>query len=175
VRRLLEAINAIVESTVGRKLDYHALYPCSVATQAADGTLDLIPDDARIKGSGTSGIKLRHGLPGFVATVPAGARVLMGFEAGDPKRPYAMAWDAGSVTSVTFDGGSEDVARTNDLCGELYMDITSAPVEVLYYRSVGVGGPGVWLPVVTGAVGAPTPAIAGTPISIETGNTKLKA
>ena len=114
MRRLLEAINAIVESTVGRKLDYHALYPCTVATQAADYTLDLIPDDERVRGSGTSGIKLRHGLPGFVATVPTGARVLMGFEAGDPKRPYAMAWDVGSVTSVTFDGGTKSVGRIDD-------------------------------------------------------------
>jgi len=177
VRRLLEAINAIVEAAVGRRLDYHALYPCSVATQAADGTLDLIPDDARIKGTGLSGIKPRYGLPGFTAVVPAGTRVLLGFEAADPKRPYAALWDAGAVTTLTFDGGTEDVARTNDTtdAGWLYLDVA---VPALYYWAAD-SAPPVWQ-LVSSGVGPPgvPPPVLGTQIAnglITSGNTKLLA
>lgn len=171
--RLRESLEAIVEALVGRRLDYHALYPCTVASQASDGTLDLLPDDARIRGTGTSGIKLRHGLPGFTCTVPAGARVLMGFEAGDPKRPYAVAWDVGSVTSVTFDGGTEDMARTGDTAGELYVQVV-AGIPVLWYRSDEYLA-GAWTAVASGGATPPALPGMGTPVTIDSGNTKLKA
>jgi hypothetical protein len=154
------------------------LYPCSVATQAGDGTLDLIPDDERIKGTGLSGIKIRYGQPGWTATVPANTRVLLGFEAGDPKRPYAALWDAGAVTTLTFDSGTEDMARTNDSVGELYIDSVQWAANVLagtivaphlyYYQA------GAWVPVATGIIPPVAPGV-GTTLLIDSGNTKLKA
>src|SRR5690606_41518441 len=41
--------------------------------------------------------------------VPAGERVLLGFDSGDPAKPYAALWHAGQVTSVRV-GGAEAVA-----------------------------------------------------------------
>lgn len=172
--RLYDAVAALVEAIIGRRLDYHALYPSTVLRQAADGTLDLLPDDERMRGTGCQGIRIRHGLPGYTCTVPVATRVLLGFEAGDPKRPYAALWDAGAVTTITFDGGTEDVARTNDTTdnGELYIDVAAAPLLVHYYRQPG----GPWLPVTTG-VGPPIPPGIGSPVVgvIDSGNPKLKA
>ena len=171
--RLIDSLEAIIEAIVGRRLDYHALYPCTVASQAADRTVDLIPDDTRIKGSGQSGIKIRSGVPGFTFTVPAGTRVLLGFESGDPRRPYATLWDEGAVTETVYDGGTEDVARTGDTAGELYVQ-TIAGLPILWYRSDDYLA-GVWTAVVVGGAAPPAAPGIGTPITIDSGNVKLKA
>lgn len=112
---LRESLEAIIEALIGRRLDYHALYPCTVASQASDGTLDLLPDDARIRGTGTSGIKIRHGLPGTTVEVGAGTRVLMGFEAGDPSRPYAALWEAGDVDGIDIADAVAEVLRNGEI------------------------------------------------------------
>lgn len=88
---------------------YLCMYSATVVRQAADGTLDLLPDDLRLQSAGLQGVPIRHGLPGVTVEVPAGARVLLGFDSGDPARPYAALWHAGQVTSVQI-GGSEPVA-----------------------------------------------------------------
>lgn len=181
---LRDALADLVEAIVGPRIDRLALYPATVVSQAGDGTIDVLPDDAKVRGLGLSGLRLRYGLPGFVATVPALSRVLIGWEAGDPTRPYAMAWEAGAVTSVTFDGGTEDVARTGDSAGELIFDahaflmavgaggIVTDPI--LWYRSP--RGVGVWTPVVI-VWDSPLipPEPDGTPIIIDEGNAKLHA
>lgn len=108
------SLKAIVDRILGRRLDMLALYPCRVASQNSAGLLELTPDDDRIKGFGLQAVPIRHGLPGFTCRVPAGARVRVGFDAGDESRPFALLWDEGDVTSVTFDGGSAGVARVGD-------------------------------------------------------------
>jgi len=174
--RLRESVAALVEAIIGRRLDYHALYPSTIMRQAANGTLDLLPDDERMRGTGCQGIRLRHGLPGYTCTVPVATRALLGFEAGDPKRPYAALWDAGNVTEVVFDGGTEDVARTGDSAGEFYVDVTALALPVsaphLYYRSP--RGTGLWMLVLSGP-GPPAGAVPGTAVEIDEGNPKLKA
>ena len=176
--RLRDSVAALVEAIIGKRLDYHAMYPSSVMRQAADGSLDLLPDDERMRGTGCQGIRLRHGLPGFTCTVPVATRVLLGFEAGDPKRPFAALWDAGAVTEIVFDAGTEDVARTSDTVGELYIDSTQWAANVLagtivlphlYYLSGGA-----WVPVIYGA-GPPLAPGVGTSLVIDSGNPKLKA
>ena len=94
---------------ITRDTIYLTLYSATVVRQAADGTLDLLPDDIRLQSSGLQGVPIRHGLPGVTVTVPANERVLLGFDSGDPARPYAALWHAGQVTSVQV-GGSEPVA-----------------------------------------------------------------
>ena len=94
---------------ITRDTIYLTLYSATVVRQAADGTLDLLPDDIRLQSSGLQGVPIRHGLPGVTVTVPANERVLLGFESGDPARPYAALWHAGQVTSVQV-GGPEPVA-----------------------------------------------------------------
>jgi len=115
------------DRTIGRRLDYLALYPATVVTQAADGTLQLVPDDSRIKGYGMFPIRIRHGLPGIDVKVVDGARVLVGFEAGDPTRPYATLWETGGLDELTVTATTKitvsapeidlDVATTLRLAG----------------------------------------------------------
>jgi len=181
---LRDAVASLVDALVGPRIDRLALYPATVVSQAGDGTVDVLPDDAKVRGLGLSGIKLRYGLPGFTAVVPALSRVLVGWEAGDPTRPYAMAWDAGGVTSVTFDGGTEDVARTGDSAGELIFDDkafglavgmgTAVASPFLYYRSPrGVASP--WVPVVMSIMTPPNQVAdpVGTAITIDEGCTSF--
>jgi len=99
---------------VMRDTRYHALYPCTVEAQAADGTLDLTPDDEAIRGTGLQAVPIRHGLPGVRVKVKQGARLLLGFEAGDPTRPFAALWEPGAIEEISIDGGTKPVARAGD-------------------------------------------------------------
>lgn len=89
--RLRAALDALIRWST-REQPYLRLYPATVRAQAADGTLDLEPDDAAIRGTGLSGVPIRHGIPGVTVEISSGQRVLLGFEAGDPRRPYAALW-----------------------------------------------------------------------------------
>ena len=122
--RIAAPIKALIEAVVGRRLDYHVLYPCTVAGQTGNN-LDLIPDDIRAKGFGLNSVPIKPGAPGYEYEVPTGARVLLGFEAADPKRPYCALWESGTdVSTLTFDGGSEDIARTGDSTAPGYLVYT---------------------------------------------------
>lgn len=106
---LRDSVRSIVEAILGPRLDLLALYPARVVSQGADGRLDLVPEDERI--APCSGVPLRYGVPGVEATVPGGGRVLLGYEHGDPGRPYAALWEAGEATVLTVNGGGEKAAR----------------------------------------------------------------
>lgn len=108
----LDHLRRIVEGFVGARLDYLALYPCTVVAQRADKTLDLQPDDSRVPPC--AGVPIRHGLPGVTVTVPAGGRVLLGYAGGNPALPYASLWETGTVTSIAVNGGTTKVARVGD-------------------------------------------------------------
>ncbi len=111
----LKAAFAEIVRFVMRDTRYHQMYPCEVQGQSADATtLDLLPDDEEIRGTGLSGVPLRHGLPGITVRVPRGARVRLGFAAGDPTRPYAALWEPGTIESISFDGGTKPIARVGD-------------------------------------------------------------
>lgn len=109
----LEAIRRLVQILTA-PLRYHRRYPCTVQAQAADFTLDLLPDDEEIRGTGLQGVKMRHGLPGVEVRVVVGSRCLLGWDAGDPRRPYAALWEAGSIESISFGGGDKPIARVGD-------------------------------------------------------------
>jgi hypothetical protein len=87
------------------RIDYLALYPSKVVGQNGDGTLELQPDDARLPG--LSNVPVRLGIPGTTVEVQAGARVLLGFEAGDPARPVATLWEGGPLVKVTVVASGE--------------------------------------------------------------------
>lgn len=102
-----------------RLIDYSRQYPSTVSAQRADGTLQLVPDDARMKGSGVDKVRARHGLPGFKVKVLPGARVMLGFDNGDPTKPFAALWDedgASAIDSIEFtkDGLGAGFARIGD-------------------------------------------------------------
>ena len=107
---LAEAIEAIVGRLTAR-VDYLALYPCRVLQQRDDGTLDLVPDSPRVPSCQRVPVRTLRGLSVEVA---AGARVLLGYEEGDPAKPYASLWEPGDATVVRVNGGTVKVARDGD-------------------------------------------------------------
>jgi hypothetical protein len=109
--RLKGALGAVVKGFLLR-VDYYALYPAKVISQGASGALDVQPEDTRLPPM--SSVPLRLGLPGCKATVQPGARVLVGFEGGDPRRPVATVWDTAVVVKLQLggDGGEPAVLGT---------------------------------------------------------------
>jgi hypothetical protein len=99
--RLRSALERLIRWVMRDNL-FLGLYTAQVVRQAADGTLDLLPDDDRLRAQGRQAIPIRHGLPGVTVEVPAGERVLLGFDAGDPSKPYAALWHEGQATKIVF-------------------------------------------------------------------------
>lgn len=114
--RLKEALTGIVESILvelaGRNIDYRALYPAKVVAQAADGTLDLKPDDERL-GPSLTKVPIRTPAPDIIIKVQPGAYVLVGFEAGKPSAPYASLWQSGAIISMAIGGDTDAAALAN--------------------------------------------------------------
>lgn len=109
--RLLAAFEAVV-SRIMRRVDYHARYDARVVQQRADGTLDVVPDDARVPSA--QAVPYRS-LPGVTYEVPAGSRVLLGYVNGDPARPFCDLWESGAaVTKLVVNGGTVKAARVGD-------------------------------------------------------------
>ena len=106
---LLAALDRLL-GRLTRRVDYTALWPARVVAQRGDGTLDLHPDSARVAPCQSVPYRTVRGLSVEVA---AGARVLLGYEGGDPARPYALAWELGDAT-VRVNGGSTRAAREGD-------------------------------------------------------------
>lgn len=107
---LLAALERLL-GRLTRRVDYTALWPARVVAQQGNGTLDLVPDSPRV--APCQGVPYRT-LRGLSVEVSAGARVLLGYEGGDPSQPYALAWEIGSATSVRVNGGSTRAAREGD-------------------------------------------------------------
>lgn len=112
---MMEALRTIIRQVMAR-VDFLAFYPARVASQNSDGTLELVPDDARLPG--LSRVPLRSGVPGVRATIANASRVFVGFEGGDPRMPFALVWEQGTVTKlevtateVVFNQGSTPVAK----------------------------------------------------------------
>ena len=110
------AIERIVDHLTAR-VDFFAQYPCRMVAQNADGSLELRPDDVRLPAM--SRVPIRYGIPDVVATVSPGARVLLGFEGGNPAHPVATLWESGSILSLVLAGGTKGAARVDDsvACG----------------------------------------------------------
>jgi len=180
--RVKGSLLRFIDAAVGRKLLYSYKWPCSVVSQAGDGALELLPDDADIRGGGLDKVYIWHGQPGYETTVPAGARCLVGFQGGDPKRPYVSEWLSGTaVTEIEFDGGSENTARTNDGVQAGWWAVDQ--IKDVWYAPDLLGVPGTWSgPVTSNNVNtpaAPNPGPLAGSINltgdITAGNAKLKA
>lgn len=108
------ALERIVQF-VTRQTLYCRSFEATVERDHGDNTLDLLPDDARVRGTGLSRVPIRHGLPGVTVRVVTGSRVLLGFVEADPRKPYASLWQPGSIEEVSFDGGEASIARVGDI------------------------------------------------------------
>jgi hypothetical protein len=198
VERLKGHLVAIVEAVVGRRLDYHALYPCTVVLQdPITGRLDLLPDDDKVRGFGVTGVPIKTGMPGWLVGASTGSRVLLGFEGGDPKRPYVALWETAATllppvppvlpgqvaySAATLDATvnpiADYVARTNDSvrAGHLIFDPT---IFALYWAPDVVGVAGVYSLVPTPPMAGvpPPPGSTGLPITgrVTSGNPNLRA
>lgn len=93
---------------------YLRSYECTVQRQHDDLTLDLLPDDPVIRGTGLSNVPIYHGLPGVEVRVLAGARVLLSFVGADPSKPCASLWRSGDIEDLRFNGGQSPIARVGD-------------------------------------------------------------
>ncbi len=153
--RLRGALERLVR-WVTRDALFLGQYSALVVSQSADGSLDLLPDDPRLQAQGLQAVPIRHGLPGVKVKVPPGGRVLLGFDAGDPRQPYAALWHEGLVTEVQI-GGAIPVAMST---------LTDASITAIK----------VWLSAHTHAVvgAAATPSVLPPPVTPPTASLLLK-
>ena len=111
--RILGALSALVNRIMSR-VDYLALYPCTVVV-ATTAKADVTPDDPRIPDM--IGVPIRKGVPGVDVLVAPGARVLLGFENGNPMRPFVSVWESGTAVSLTITATSIAFAGNVTLAG----------------------------------------------------------
>jgi len=84
---------AQAKAASARAMDLTTVFSARAVLQHADGTIDLIPDDARIRGSGMTHVPLQTGAPGLKVTVTPGDRLCVWFQNGDASKPVAGLWD----------------------------------------------------------------------------------
>lgn len=119
-----------------------ALYPAIVRAQATGtGSVDVEPQPDVAEGDRTIpslvAVPVVAPFPGARVLYPAaainarGVRVLIGFEGGDPARPYALPWalsgttpdrvEINAATTIALGGDARGVARADDTvsCGTL--------------------------------------------------------
>jgi len=143
-------------------LVYRETHAATVRSQNSDDTVDLEVDDQRIKQ--IAKVPLRVGLPGARVLVDEGLRVRLGFEDGDPSKPYATGIDADPTASA-------GVARVGDACGYLYAQLGATGIAALYYSPT--QAPSANWSGVPMATAPPTPVTPGAPIQIQTGSAKV--
>jgi hypothetical protein len=125
-----------IRAQAKQEVDYSREWPCKVVKQNADGTLQLLPDDAVMRGAGRGldHVPIRYGMPGMKALISAGARCHLAFAAGDPSRPFVCSWeyDPATVELITVLGGGQDQARVGDLVqfGGVGTVVTFAPIPI---------------------------------------------
>lgn len=142
---------------VMRDTTYHVTYEAVVERQHEDDTLDLLPDDERVRGNGIARVPIMHGLPGCRVRVKQGSRVMLKFANGDPQKPRASLWQYGQIDEILIGDAPIEAARKGDT------------VEVILPPMVFVGTVG-GAPA-SGVVSATLPKAIGT---IVTGSSKLK-
>lgn len=115
---LKKNLAAFVRSVMA-PVDYYALYPAKVVRQDATNLLlELQPDDPRLPGM--QKVPIRLGIPQATAKVSAGARGLVGFEGGDPRKPFWGPWDTTTLLELKIGGtGAQLVALENLVKTEL--------------------------------------------------------
>lgn len=151
---------AVVARRESARFDYCALYPAEVQAQRSDGTLDLkVAGDSLVA---PPSVPIRVGVPGLTVKVVPGARVLLGFEGGDPSQPYAALWSADSLQELTITASVKVTIEAPDVS----VSATTASVDA---QSVTIAG-GVMGAARVGDVAVCGP-FAGT---ITTGSIKTK-
>lgn len=94
------AIEQLIDRLTGWRR-FLAWYPSAVAAVRDDGTIDVIPDDATMRGNGTR-VHMLSGTAGVYGLPRVGDRVLLFFAAGDPAQPRALATDARATEALAL-------------------------------------------------------------------------
>jgi len=132
---MFQRFTSAVIAAIGPRLDYSAFYSARVVAHAGGRTIQVQPDDPRIRGLGMGGLPIRYGLAGVVSVIAPGSTCLVGFESQDPRSPYVALWSEGSqaetqslsaLTSIALvaptvlaGNGAEFVALANLVKSEL--------------------------------------------------------
>jgi len=136
-----------LKATIQQQSDHSfaALWPARVVSQTG-ATLEVVlqPDLQPEKRTmpQLTGVPLRGLGPGISVTVAAGARVLVGFEGADPRKPYALPFDTtvGNVSQVKLGANAtKGVARLNDTTANGSL-VLSAALNVLTVTYTPPGG-----------------------------------
>lgn len=131
MNRGTEALERIIRRVLGYAsagpVDYLALYPGRVVSQAGS-KVDVQLDTDRIPSP--SNVPLRLGIPGATVdlNVGGGVRVLVGWDGGDPQKPYAHLFDQSAATlQLNLAASTKIVINSIDVaCGP----VGSVPVLV---------------------------------------------
>lgn len=123
------------------RLDFLARYPCTVLNDHGDMRLDLDPDDPRIPP--LSRVRLWLGLPGCTVKVRSGARVLLGFEGGDPDKPFAELFQIGSVERLVVQADTVTLDAEVNLGGAIGTGVLTEgkPITWVFLNPVTPGVP----------------------------------
>jgi len=129
-----------------RGVPYLALYPAEVVS-AGSNTLDVRPLIDTIPA--LTAVPVRYSSPGELAHVPAGAKVLIGFEGGDLRAPYVAGFLPGPLTewrveATTIKLGSnatQGVVRSGDTVGGGTISGGNSGGPVLFVYTPGDGSP----------------------------------
>lgn len=151
-RGIAAAIGALVDNAVAH-VDLFALYEAQVIKQSGN-TVDVQPKDSRLPGM--SGVQLRHGLPAVSVTVAPGAFVLVGWDGGDPSKPYAALWGGGETLTALSIGALADAVITK-------LDLTAL---------INAISAATYVPWPLGVAGTPTPLVFVPPAAY--GSTTVK-
>jgi len=183
--RFKRGLVAVIGAVVDKKIDALAMYPAKVVQQNADGQLECVTEDDRIGSIGP--LPIRLGLPGAKVKIKSGARVLLGFENGDTRAPYAALWDTAELdelelladTSFKVTAGQVELtpgglpaARQGDMVG-IGGGIPAAPNCTIALFSGGPIVAGALMPAYIGA-GPPLPPVMPLYGLITSGNPGVK-
>lgn len=164
--RSQEALTQFVLGSIPQ-LDFLALYTATVKAQNADLTLELVPDDSRIPS--LSKVSIRHGIPGMTVKVSPNARVLLGFDGGNPSKPYAALWESGSVTELVLDGTTIKIGGTSAVQAAVQGDIFHSAFNTM------LAALGVWVAAVgSGLTGLGVAPLGGATTTFQTALTALE-
>ncbi len=157
--RIKEPFVALVRSVFPR-IDYLALYPGTVVLQRGPNAIDVQCDDPRLPGFAS--IPLFLGEPSAVVQVQAGARILVGFQGGDPRYPFAALWGNGAVVqSLSFAGGGHAAARVGDP-----VKLALSDLQQFVFTAPPTGGP---CTVTGGIVGTPATQVSAGSSKVQLG------
>lgn len=107
----LDALAAFVRYVM-RDTTYADTFAATVEMDRG-ATVDVLPDDARIRGTGLQFVP--KGDAGAETTVAPGSRCLIAFRDSDPSKPYVCAWEYEQRKAVVrlIDGNAK-IARLGD-------------------------------------------------------------